>query len=312
MTKTLKTLIIGSGPAGYTAAIYAARADLNPTLIAGREPGGQLMLTSDVENWPGEADGVLGPELMEKLRKQAERFGTHMITDMVTAVDLSARPFTVKTADAEFTTETLIIATGASAIWLNIPGEKEFQGKGVSACATCDGFFFRDKKVVVVGGGDSALEEATFLTRFAREVVVLVRKDHFKASKALQHRAEQNPKISIVWNTEAVELKGTATLEKVIVKNNVTNETSEILTDGFFVAIGHKPNTDIFAGQIGLDEKGYIQHAPDSTKTNVDGVFACGDVIDSKYRQAVTAAGMGCMAALEAERFLSHENDHGL
>lgn len=304
-----KTIIIGSGPAGYTAGIYTARADMNPLLISGQEPGGQLMLTSDVENWPGEPEGVMGPELMQKLEKQAKRFGTEMLTDMVTEVDFSAAPFTVKTADKEFKTETVIIATGASAMWLNIPGEKELQGKGVSACATCDGFFFRDKKVVVVGGGDSALEEATFLTKFASEVVLLVRKGEgeLRASKAMQHKATSNQKITIMYNTEARELIGTEKLEAVKIENNQTGDMQDLPADGFFVAIGHKPNTGIFADYLELDEKGYIKHAADSTKTNVEGVFACGDVIDPHYRQAITAAGSGCMAALEAERYLSHK-----
>lgn len=301
-----KVVIIGSGPAGYTAAIYAARADMQPLVIAGREPGGQLMLTSDVENWPGEATGILGPELMEKLKKQAERFGAEVIYDVVSSVDFSKRPFNIKTENGEeFTADAAIIATGASAMWLGIPGEKEFQGKGVSACATCDGFFFRDKKVIVVGGGDAALEEATFITKFASEVTILVRKEEFRASKAMQHKATSNPKIKILWNTEARELLGGDRLERVKVFNNKTNETTEIETDGFFVAIGHKPNTDVFKGFLNLDQKGYIEHAPDSTKTNIEGIFACGDVIDHVYRQAITAAGSGCMAALEAERFLS-------
>lgn len=303
-----KTIIIGSGPAGYTSAIYAARADLKPLLISGREPGGQLMLTSDVENWPGEPDGVLGPELMDKLRKQAERFGTEFVGDVVTEVDFSERPFTLKTENGdEYKAETVIVATGAAAMWLNIPGEKEFQGKGVSACATCDGFFFRDKKVMVVGAGDSALEEATFITKFASEVVILVRKGEgeMKASKAMQHKAINNPKITIMYNTEAKELLGEGKLEHVKIVNNQTGEESEIDTDGFFVAIGHKPNTDIFKGVLEMDEKGYLKHAPDSTKTNVPGVFAVGDVIDPHYRQAITAAGLGCMGALEAERYLS-------
>jgi thioredoxin reductase (NADPH) len=304
---SLKTLIIGSGPAGYTAAIYAARADMQPLLISGREPGGQLMLTSDVENWPGEADGIMGPDLMEKLKKQALRFGTEFVSDFVTEVDFSERPFTVKTEDKEYKTETLIIATGASAMWLNIPGEKEFQGKGVSACATCDGFFFRDKKVVVVGGGDSALEEATFITKFASEVVLLVRKGEgeMRASKIMQKRAMEHSKITIMYHTEAKELLGGDVLESVKIVNNQTGEESELKTDGFFVAIGHKPNTSLFKGVLELDDKGYIKHAPNSTETNVEGVFACGDVIDPHYRQAITAAGLGCMAALEAERFLS-------
>lgn len=301
-----KVVIIGSGPAGYTSAIYSARADLKPVMIAGREPGGQLMLTSEVENWPGEPSGVMGPELMEKLKTQALKFGTEFVQDMVTAVDFSSRPFRISTNESgEFLAQTVIISTGATAMWLNIPGEKEFQGKGVSACATCDGFFFRDKKIVVVGGGDSALEEATFLTKFAREVIIIVRKDALRASKAMQHRAETNPKISFLWNSEARELIGEARLTAVKVFNNKTGEESIVETDGFFVAIGHKPNTELFAGQVELDQKGYIKHAPDSTKTNVEGVFAAGDVIDPWYRQAITAAGMGCMAALEAERFLA-------
>lgn len=301
-----KVVIIGSGPAGYTSAIYSARADLKPVMIAGREPGGQLMLTSEVENWPGEPSGVMGPELMEKLKTQALKFGTEFVQDMVTAVDFSSRPFKISTHESgEFLAETVIISTGATAMWLNIPGEKEFQGKGVSACATCDGFFFRDKKIVVVGGGDSALEEATFLTKFAREVIIIVRKDALRASKAMQHRAETNPKISFLWNSEARELIGEQRLSAVKVYNNKTGEESIVETDGFFVAIGHKPNTELFAGQVELDQKGYIKHAPDSTKTNVEGVFAAGDVIDPWYRQAITAAGMGCMAALEAERFLA-------
>lgn len=303
-----KTLIIGSGPAGYTAAIYSARADLAPIMIAGRQPGGQLMLTTDVENWPGEPDGVLGSDLMQKLKSQALKFGTEFIEDVVVDVDFNERPFKVKTENSEYLAETLIISTGASAMWLDIPGEKKLQGKGVSACATCDGFFFRDKKVVIVGGGDSAMEEANFLTKFASEVIVFVRRDELRASKIMQKRAMDNPKISFMWNTQAKELIGEEKLESVKILNNKTGEESEIQVDGFFVAIGHKPNTEIFKGSIDLDEKGYIKHLPDSTKTNIEGVFAAGDVADSKYRQAVTAAGTGCMAALEAERFLSeHE-----
>jgi thioredoxin reductase (NADPH) len=303
--KTHKTLIIGSGPAGYTAAIYAARADLAPIMIAGREPGGQLMLTTDVENWPGEPDGVLGPDLMQKLKAQALRFGTEFVEDVVTEVDFSERPFKVKTEKEEYLAETVIVSTGASAMWLDIPGEKKLQGKGVSACATCDGFFFRDKKVIIVGGGDSAMEEAIFLTKFATEVIVFVRRDELRASKIMQKRAMDNPKISFMWNTEAKELIGEEKLEAVKIVNNKTGEESEIQADGFFVAIGHKPNTSIFEGKIDLDEKGYIKHASNSTKTNIEGVFAAGDVADSVYRQAVTAAGTGCMAALEAERYLA-------
>ncbi len=305
MNEVKDTVIIGSGPAGYTAAIYAARADMKPLLFAGNEPGGQLMLTSDVENWPGEPDGVMGPELMQKLEKQAKRFGTEIVSETVESVDFSSSPFTLTTKNQTVQAKTVIIATGAVALWLGIPGEKEFQGKGVSACATCDGFFFRDKKVVVVGGGDSALEEATFITKFASEVIMLVRRDEFRGSKAMQHKATENPKIKIMWNTEAKELIGSQVLEKVRVVNNKTGEESEIETDGFFVAIGHKPATDIFKGQLDMDDKGYLKHAPDSTKTNVEGVFAAGDVIDPYYRQAITSAGMGCMAALDAERFLA-------
>lgn len=299
-----KIIIIGSGPAGYTAAIYTARAELKPLLIVGDEPGGQLMTTTEVENWPGESEGIFGSDLIEKLKKQALRFGAEEIRGTVTEVDFLARPFIVKTAKEEYKTESVIIATGASSMWLGIPGEERLKGHGVSACATCDGFFFRDKKVVFVGGGDVALEEATFITRFASEVTILVRRGEFSASKPLQNRALANPKIKVMWNTQALELIGEKTLEKVKIKNIVSGEESEIEADGFFVAIGHKPNTEIFAGKIELDRKGYIVRAPNSAKTNVEGVFACGDVIDPYYRQAITAAGSGCMAALDAERFL--------
>lgn len=298
-------IIIGSGPAGYTAAIYCARADMAPTMIAGMQPGGQLMLTSDVENWPGEPDGVMGPDLMDKLKKQALKFGTEMVEDLVTEVDFSSQPFVVKTEDATYHAKTIIIATGASARWLGIPGEERLQGKGVSACATCDGFFFRDKEVVVIGGGDSAAEESTFLTKFAKKVYLLVRRDEMRASKIMQKRVFENEKIEVMWNTEAVELLGTDKVEGVKIKNNKTGEESTLNVEGYFAAIGHKPNTDLFTDVLELDQKGYIQHAPDSTKTNIEGVFAAGDVIDPYYRQAVTAAGLGCMAALEAERYLA-------
>lgn len=300
-------VIIGSGPAGYTAAIYAARADLAPMLFAGLEPGGQLMLTSDVENWPGEPDGVLGPELMEKLKKQAARFGTEIVQETVESVDLSERPFKLKTNSQEVTADAIIISTGAVAKWLNIPGEKEFQGKGVSACATCDGFFFRDKKVIVVGAGDSAMEEATFITKFASEVIVLVRKgeEDMKASKIMKDRALNNPKITFRFYTEPKELLGDGKLERVKVVNNQTGEEEEIKADGFFVAIGHKPNTDLFVDQLELAETGYIVREPNTTKTSVEGVFAAGDVIDPYYRQAITSAGSGCKAALDAERWLA-------
>jgi thioredoxin reductase (NADPH) len=301
-----KLIIIGSGPAGYTAAIYAARADLAPVLFTGQQPGGQLMLTSEVENWPGEADGVMGPDLMEKLKKQAIKFGTQIIDDTITAVDFSSQPFKVtSTSNGVVEAESIIISTGASAKWLGIPGEQKLQGRGVSACATCDGFFFRDKKIVVVGGGDSAMEEATFLTKFASSVTVIVRGDKLRASKIMQEKAQNNPKISFLWNTSPTELIGEDRLTGVKIKNSVTAEESVLDADGFFVAIGHQPNTRIFIPAIEVDAVGYIKHAPDSTATNIPGVFACGDVIDSKYRQAVTAAGSGCMAALQAERWLA-------
>ena len=302
-----KVIIIGSGPAGYTAAIYASRANLEPVMFLGDQPGGQLMITSDVENWPGEADGVLGPELMEKLKKQAGRFGTEFIEDTIVSVDFSTNPKKVTDGHGNVhEAETIIISTGASAKWLGIPGEKEFQGRGVSACATCDGFFFRGKKVVIVGGGDSAMEEATFLTRFANEVVVLVRTDKMRAAKIMQDRAMQNPKITFMHWSEAVEIVGDGKVTGVQIKNSQTGNVTLVPTDGFFVAIGHEPNSAIFDGKIDRDVKGYIIHQPDSTKTSVDGVFACGDVIDPHYRQAVTAAGTGCMAALEAERWLAN------
>jgi len=300
-----KTIIIGSGPAGYTAGIYTARAELKPLLISGSEPGGQLMTTTEVENWPGEPEGIMGPDLIENLKKQAVKFGTEILADTVTEVDFSSKPFVVKTSDKEFQTDSIIIATGASAMWLGVPGEEKLKGKGVSACATCDGFFFRDKKVVVVGGGDAALEEATFLTRFASEITILVRRDEFKASKPMQERALNNPKIKVLWNTEAIELIGQEKLELVKIKNNQTGEESELEAEGYFASIGHKPNTKIFEGLLELDHKGYIKVKPNTTKTNIEGVFACGDVIDPFYRQAITAAGSGCIAALDAERYLS-------
>ncbi len=301
-----KVAIIGSGPAGYTAAIYASRANLSPVMFLGMQPGGQLTITSDVENWPGEPDGVMGPDLMEKLKKQAVRFGTELIEDTIVSVDFSSHPHKMTDSHGNVhEAETVIISTGATAKWLDILGEKEFQGRGVSACATCDGFFFRGKKIVVVGGGDSAMEEATFLTRFASEVVVLVRTDKLRASKIMQDRATKNPKISFMWFSQATEVVGDGKVTGVKVLNSQTGETTLVPTDGFFVAIGHEPNSAIFKEKLDLDVKGYIVHAPDSTKTSVEGVFACGDVIDAHYRQAVTAAGTGCMAALEAERWLA-------
>ena len=299
-------VIIGSGPAGYTAAIYAARAMLKPVLFAGREPGGQLMLTSEVENWPGEPTGVMGPDLMEKLKKQAEKFGTEIFQDVITSVDFSSKPFVLKSENGkEMTADAVIISTGASAKWIGVPGEKELQGKGVSACATCDGFFFRGKEIVVVGGGDSAMEEANFLTRFASKVTIIHRSESFRASKIMLERAQNNPKISFIMDTTVEEVLGEASIRALKLKNTKTGETSEFPTQGLFVAIGHKPNTDLFTGVITLDQKGYIVTEGKSTKTNIPGVFACGDVMDPYYRQAVTAAGTGCMAALEAERYLA-------
>lgn len=299
-------IIIGSGPAGYTAAIYTARAELKPLMFAGLQPGGQLMLTSEVENWPGEAEGVMGPDLMEKLKKQALRFNTDIRQEEIAKVDFSKRPFTVTTtAGVEHQARSVIISTGASAKWLNVPGEKELQGKGVSACATCDGFFFRGKEVVVVGGGDSAMEEATFLTRFATKVTLVHRSESFRASKIMLERAQKNPKITFVMNSVIDQILGTDKVSGVRLKNVVTEELSEMTTDGVFAAIGHAPNTGIFKEFLTLDEKQYIVTTPGSTKTNVEGVFAAGDVADHYYRQAITAAGTGCMAALDAERWLA-------
>lgn len=306
-----KVIIIGSGPAGYTAAIYAARAELAPLLFEGQsrggQPGGQLMLTTDVENFPGFPDGLLGPEMMELFKKQAARFGTRIVSEDVASVDFSKRPFTVTAGEKTYQAQAIVICTGASAIWLSVPGEKEYQGHGVSACATCDGFFFKGKHVVVVGGGDAAMEEATFLTKFASKVTVMHRREELRASKIMQKRAMENSKIEFVWNTEVQEVLGDGTrMTGVKIFNNQTNETSEFVADGLFVAIGHKPNTDLFVSQLALDVKGYIVVQNGSSRTSVEGVFAGGDVVDHVYRQAVTAAGTGCMAALDAEKWLSH------
>ncbi|MBK9292371.1 MAG: thioredoxin-disulfide reductase [Bacteroidetes bacterium] len=311
----VECLIIGSGPAGYTAAIYAARADMHPVMYMGIQPGGQLTTTTEVENFPGYPDGITGPEMMEQLKRQAERFGTDVRWGMVTEVDASQRPFRVKADDgAELLAETIIVATGATAKYLGLPSEEEFKGGGVSACATCDGFFYKGKDVAVVGGGDTAAEEATYLAKLCRKVYLIVRRDELRASKAMQKRVLNTPNIEILWNHETKELFGEKsgfmkTLKGAVLKNNKTGEERVIDIDGFFVAIGHKPNSELFTGILDMDETGYIITKPDSTATNVPGIFACGDVQDKVFRQAVTAAGTGCMAALEAERFLAAQND---
>ena len=308
-----KSVIIGTGPAGLTAAIYLARANLEPLIIEGPEPGGQLTTTTEVENFPGFPDGIMGPELMDNMRKQAERFGTEFRTGWVTKVDFSNRPFRISIEGHEdIIAETIVISTGASAKYLGIPGEKENVGRGVSTCATCDGFFFRNKKIIVVGGGDSAMEEAHFLTRFASEVVVVNRRSELRASKIMQDRARQNPKISWSLDRNPLEVltndRGVTGLK---VRNNLTNEDEVIETDGIFIAIGHTPNTKFLNGQLPTDEQGYLLVTPGTTETSIPGVFACGDVQDHKYRQAISAAGTGCMAALDAERFLdAAESNH--
>lgn len=304
-----KVIVLGTGPAGYTAAIYLARANMNPLVIEGQEPGGQLSQTTDVENYPGFPDGTLGPELMDNMRKQAERFGAEIKRGWVTKVDLSKRPFTLQVSGlGELETQSLIIATGASAKLLGIPGEKDNIGRGVSTCATCDGFFFRNKKLVVVGGGDSAMEEATFLTKFASEVRIVHRRNELRASKIMQERARNNDKITWSMNRTPVEvLSDGQKVTGLKVRNNETGEEEVIETDGLFVAIGHRPNTAFLEGQVDTDEIGYIKVKPGSTETNIPGVFAAGDVQDFKYRQAITAAGSGCMAALDCEKFLEGE-----
>jgi thioredoxin reductase (NADPH) len=297
-------IIIGSGPAGYTAALYAARADLRPVVLKGLEAGGQLMLTTDVENYPGFADGILGPELMEQMEKQAARFGAEIVPVHVTEVDLSARPFTVRAGDQTWQGRTIIVATGASARWLGVPGEAELRGRGVSACATCDGFFFRDRELLVVGGGDTAMEEATYLTKFASKVTIVHRRNEFRASKVMQTRALANPKIEVRWNAVVDEIVGTDAVTGAKISDVETGETELVATDGVFMAIGHDPNTSLFRGQLDTDDEGYLIVAEPTTQTNVPGVFAAGDVTDHTYRQAVTAAGQGCKAAIDAERFL--------
>jgi thioredoxin reductase (NADPH) len=308
-----KVLIIGSGPAGYTAAIYAARANLNPILVTGFEPGGQLMITTEVENYPGFADVIQGPWLMEQMKAQAAHVGTVMISDYIKEVDLSKRPFkAVGDNGAVYTGDTLIIATGAKARWLGLPSEEIFRGKGVSACATCDGFFFRGKEVAIVGGGNSAVEEAMFLTNFCSKVTLIHRRDSLRAEKIAQDRLFANPKIEVLWDTAVEEITGddASGMKGLKLKNLKTGASSDFKADGLFVAIGHDPATDLFKGKLKMDENNYIIKAPDSTATSIEGVFAAGDVADHVYRQAVTAAGMGCMAALEADRFLAAQGEN--
>lgn len=307
-----ETLILGSGPAGWTAAIYAARANMKPLLLKGMQPGGQLTITTDVENYPGFPEGIMGPEMMEKFEAQAIRFGTIVKPETGTKVDLSQRPFTIETNFGKsYRAKTLVISTGASANYLGLENETKLQGRGVSACATCDGFFFQDKDVCVVGGGDSACEEATFLTKYASKVRMLVRRDQMRASKIMQERALKNPKIEVLWNTQVVDVmdpeKGAVT--GLVLENTQSGECSETATEGLFLAIGHTPNTQLFEGMLDMDDKGYLITQPDRTSTKIPGVFACGDCQDKVWRQAITAAGTGCMAALEAERLLEAEAD---
>lgn len=300
-----RLLIIGSGPAGYTAAIYASRAQLSPIMITGKEVGGQLIRTTQVENFPGFPDGILGPELMERMKTQAERFGTRFFSDDVVSVDVSERPFVVKTAAEEFQADALIISTGASVRWLQVPGEEEYKGRGVSACATCDGFFFRGKDVAVVGGGDVAVEEALTLRKFAKKIVMLVRDGTLNASKIMQERVLNDPQVSILWNVDIKEILGNGkTMTGLRVVNNKTQEEQSLDLQGLFVAIGYKPNTKLFQGKLDLDQAGYIVTDSKTTQTSADGIFACGDMADPRYRQAISAAGTGCMAAIDAERYL--------
>jgi thioredoxin reductase (NADPH) len=307
-----KVVIIGSGPAGYTAAIYAARAMLEPVMIAGTQPGGQLTITTDVENYPGFADVIQGPWLMEQMKAQAEHVGTKMISDVIVEVDFDRRPFTLKGDSGKvYTADSVIVATGAQARWLGLPSESKFQGFGVSACATCDGFFYREKHVIVVGGGNTAVEEALFLTNFASKVTVIHRRSEFRAERILQDRLFKHPKIEVRWNTELADITGNKMPPSVtgaVLRNTLTGETESLPVDGIFVAIGHTPATAIFAGKLDMKPGGYLQVKPGTTQTNIEGVYAAGDVTDDVFRQAVTAAGMGCMAALEAERFLAEEH----
>ncbi|MEX0753511.1 MAG: thioredoxin-disulfide reductase [Actinomycetota bacterium] len=306
MSDARNVVILGSGPAGHTAALYAARANLEPLVLKGIDAGGQLMLTTEVENYPGFPDAIMGPELMESMEKQAARFGAELLHQAATEVDLSQRPFPVSAGDQTWHARTLIVATGASAIWLGVPGEDQLRGRGVSTCATCDGFFFRDRELVVVGGGDSAMEEATYLTRFASKVTIVHRRNEFRASKIMQDRALDHPKIDVVWDSVVEEVLGEGEVSGVKLRNVNSEELSEFPADGVFVAIGHRPNTSLFTDQLQL-ANGYIVVEEPRTLTNVAGVYAAGDVVDTIYRQAVTAAGMGCKAAIDAERFLEAE-----
>lgn len=305
-------IIIGSGPAGCTAALYAARGSLSTLVIAGYEAGGQLMITSDVENFPGFEEAITGPELMGRMRKQAERFGAQFKDEDAVAVDFTQRPFTVKTDSASFQAHAIVVATGSSAKWLGLDSETRLRGKGVSACATCDGFFFKEKRVVVVGGGDSAMEEANFLTKFATEVTIVHRRDSFKASKIMAARALANPKIKVRWDTTITEIVGKDHVEGVRLKNLKTGQEELLACDGYFSAIGHNPNTDLFKGQLRLDAAGYVMaEGQHETWTDIEGVFVAGDVHDHRYKQAITAAGMGCKAAIDAERWLEHQREMG-